>query len=232
MASLTLLQLLQEFADKVGVNRAGLTAVTSVTGELLRLRGYLIDAEKDIQAEHPDWRFLKKSTSWATIDGQAEYTTVQCGITDGEFGQWDLADEFRVYHTVTGLTSEIELTRRSYEFWRAVYQIGANRTAKSQPINYCLLPNDGLGLGPVPLAGYTITAPYFRSPLPMAVADATVSIIPAKHDHMIIVYKAMMKYALYESAPEVFKEGSDEYTKRLGILENDQLPKICVRGVL
>lgn len=227
MPSMTLLQLVQKLAEKCGV--AEPSTVIGLTGESARLLGYIVAADKDIQGEHQEWRFLRRTAQWTTVDGQATYTTLECGITADTFGKW-ITDSFRAWHTATGQNSEQFLTHWEYEDWRNLFQLGANRTAKSQPTILTVTPEDGIGLGPVPLVGYTVLGDYYRSASVLdTTSNSSVSVIPAKFDHMMIVYKAMMKYALYESAPEVFKEGNDEYAKLFGVMENDQLPRITLR---
>lgn len=227
MPSMTLLQLVQKLAEKVGATQP--STILGLTGEAARLLGYIVTADLGIQSEHQEWKFLRLTAQWNTIDGQATYTTAECGIAANTFGKWIL-ESFRVWHTLTGQRSEQYLIHWEHEDWRDLFQMGANRTAKSQPSIFTNLPNDGIGLGNVPLSGYTILGDYYRSPLPLDTTnESAVSVIPSKFDHMMIVYRAMKAYSHYESAPEIFHEGDAEYSKLFGVMENDQLPRITVR---
>jgi hypothetical protein len=44
--------------------------------------------------------------------------------------------------------------------------------------------------------------------------------------HLMIVYKAMQSYGLYEAAPEVLSRGQIEYQKLLTQIEREQIPDV------
>ena len=82
MAQSTFLQLCQRTSRKCRVHHASVelpTAVTGQTGEMLRIVEAVSEAWFQIQARRDDWRFKRQETSFVTVDGQAEYTTLQCG---------------------------------------------------------------------------------------------------------------------------------------------------------
>ncbi len=208
----------------------GPLTVVGQTGELKRLVDWTASAWFDIQAMHQDWRFLRTTASWATVQAQATYTTAQCGIPAGTFSAW-VRDSFRNYPTATGQSGEIFMPYLPYTYWRNQYQFGAYRTTYSRPIEMTVTPDDGIGLGPVPLSGYTILGDYFSAPVLLS-ADADVPTLPAKHNPMLIVYHAMESYGAFEAAPEVYQRGLTEFTKLLRRLEADQLPEYTLGGAL
>ena len=86
-------------------------------------------------------------------------------------------------------------------------------------------------LGPPPDGSYTITGDYFVAPSERA-ADIDVPVgIPTRF-HMLIVYRAMMKYAGYESAPEVYQRASEENAGMYAQLEALRAPRIGFGGAL
>lgn len=224
MPQLTFLQLAQRLALDCGETKTGLTTVVGQTGRLLRVCNAIANAWVDIQQKHVDWRFLRQSASWATVDGQALYTPAQCGIAAETLGTW-IRDSFRVYNTAAGFGSEQHLTFCPYERWRDLYQFGAFRTTKSRPTDVTIAPDDSIGLGLVPLAGYTVVGDYYRTPVRLT-GDADVPALPIKHDALIIVYRAMMLYGPYLGAPELYDLGKTEYLPRFDALEADQLPEL------
>lgn len=204
------------------------TAVLNQRGELKRIVDWVAEAWVEIQALHPDWRFKRRSTSFATVDGQAEYTITQCQVDPSTFGRW-VMDSFRSYHTATGLPSELPLSPMPYDTWRDTYQFGAIRTAKSRPTVITQLPSNGLGLAFTPLAGYTIIGDYFTAPIRLEI-DEDVPELPIAYSYMLIVYKAMTYYGEAEAAAEVLSRGERGYRRLITALEADQLPPITMGG--
>lgn len=227
---MTYLQLCQRLRQECGVSGTGPSTVTGQTGEMKRLVDWIAEAWMEIQEAHEDWKFQRLSASWTTTLGQAIYTTAQCGITAGTFARW-IPGEFRQYLTASGTDTEMHLGEMSYERWRGTYQFGPNRGVNSTPMVVAITPADSIALGPYPLAGYTITGDYYRSSVLLA-ADSDVPALPTRHNPMMIVYRAMMMYGIYEAAPEVFAMGKSEFDTRMARLERDQLPEMGVGGAL
>ena len=85
-----------------------------------------------------------------------------------------------------------------------------------------LMPDQSLKFEPVPDGIYTINADYYVRPTVLAAND-DVSLIPEEF-HRIIIGRAMILYANFESAPEIKDQGEEIYVEQLALLENDQLP--------
>lgn len=206
------------------------TSVLNQTGQALDFVHWIDDAWTQLQAEHQAWKFLRLSTSFVTINGQATYTPVEAGLTVDTLGLW-IKDSFRSYLTAGGINGEMPMGYRDYEAWRNLYQLGALRVSLSQPTEITITPNSGLGLGPVPLGGYTINGDYYRAPVRL-VNDADVLALPARHDPMIVVYKAMVDYAYTLAASEVLARAERKLSTLKNWLEIDQLPAVSMQGAL
>jgi hypothetical protein len=227
---MTFLELAQNLRRECGIAGSGPAAVTGQTGELSRLVEWVKQAWFEIQSLHRDWKFLRLSASWTTVADQYAYTLTDCGITS--FGQWvKECGNFRCYLTATGVSDEQYLNEMSYEALRNVWLFASNRNVSQRPTDIAIMPNDGIALGPKPTAGYTITGDYYRAPVTLS-ADSDTPALPAKHDPMIIVYKAMMKYARFKSAPEVYAQAKEGYAPLLSSLRKDQLPELTWGGPL
>lgn len=214
----------QRTLEKCGIARGtALTSMVGQSGKALEIVHRVNEAYMDIQSQHRDWGFLRASTTWTTIASQATYTPTQCGCTD--FGMWERT-QFRNYLTATGTDSEIFMTYMDYEAWRDVYQFSAERNSPSQPYRFTITPNKSIGLGPVPLVGYTVGGDYFKAPTELAL-DADIPVLPT-HYHMLIVYRAMMLYAPSDAAVEIYQEGMTEFKKLMSRLENDYLPEVLL----
>jgi hypothetical protein len=77
----------------------------------------------------------------------------------------------------------------------------------------------------VPTAGYTVVGDYYLAPVDLS-ADTDVPTLPEWHNPMIIVYRAMIDYGMFESAPEVVQRGELKYKQLLQRLEFDQLKPV------
>ncbi len=224
------LDLVKRLRQECGVSGTGPVTTINQVGELKRLCDWIATAWFDLQSLHPDWKFQRLSTSWTSIDGQAEYTPTQCGITAGTFGRWHPErDNFRVYPTATGTSGEQFLVRIGYGDYRRLWGFGSNRSVKSLPIHISVMPNDSVTLGPKPPAGYTFLGDYYRSPITLS-ADADVPALPYRHDPIVIVYHAMKMYGVFESGPEVYQFAEKDYERRMTLLRNDQLPQPFFAG--
>ena len=223
MAQRTFLQLAQRLALDCQETRTGLTTVANQVGRLARVVNAISSAWEDIQNAHKDYRFLRRSTSWVTVNGQATYTPAQCGVPVGTMGQW-IRNTFRVYNTAAGTGSEVFLTYVGYDEWRDRYQYSAFRTSYGWPTEVTITPDDGIGLGMVPTGDYTIVGDYYRNAQILTV-DGDIPILPEKHDSMIIVYRAMELYGPYLGAPELVNLGQKEFLPRFDRLRADQLPE-------
>ena len=215
-------------------------SVTVSTGQVQRVVNWIGDAWSDVQMEHDDWTWMRSSNllgggaSFQTIAGQASYPlgtgpgTV--GVNPDDFGKWDRL-AFRNYTTSIGFTNENHLDEIEYDVWRNSYMLGAMRTVRTRPVAIAIGPDQSLCLGPPPNDLYTITGDYYRSPSTMVNDTDTPTGLPIQF-HMIIVYRAMMKYGQYEGAQEVYARGEEENKGMYSRLQLLRAPRISWGGPL
>ena len=217
----TYLQLVNKLKDESGSKAADLTTAIGLTGESRLLANWINSAWIDIQGQHRDWGWMRLAVSFATVNGQATYTPAQAGVTN--FGMWDRYS-FRNYLTATGIRAEVFMHYMPYDRWRDIYQFSSNRTSYSQSYDITITPEKALGLGPVPLVGYTITGYCYTSPTEMTL-DADIPALPVQY-HMAIVYRALMFYGANEAAVEVYNHGRTEFNRIMSRIEADYGPEI------
>lgn len=233
------LQICQRLAQECGVSGT-LTTTIGQVGSLARIVTWANQGWDELQTEHDDWDWMRSSNllgagvSFSTVAGQASYPlgtgAGTSGITSDIFGKWD-RDSFRNYTTSIGVSNEMFLDYIPFDVWRDGYMLGAMRAVQTRPVVVSIGPDMSLCLGPPPNALYTVTGDYFLAPTAMAVdADVPIGLPPAFH--MTIVYNAMMMYAGYESAPEVFQRGQAGYASNLRALEALRMPEITFGGAL
>lgn len=236
------LDLVNSAIQECGISGGPLaTAVqTTLTGSIARAGSWVDAAWNEIQTEHDDWDWMRSSNllgagaSFPTVAGQASYTlgtgAGQVGIAVDSFGKWD-RQTFRCFTTSVGFINEQFLDHVSYDSWRDSYMLGAMRTVQTRPVAVAIGPDQSVNLGPPSNGLYTVTGDYFVAPSVM-VADTNVPTGLPLRFHMLIVYSMMMKYAGYESAPEVYSRGQTEYKKLNRQLQALRLPKIGFAGAL
>ena len=221
---MTFLELCQRAVSECGAPDGALpSTVVSQRGEALRFVNWVNNAWLDIQNLHGEnWKFMRATASFTTVEGQPTYTPAECNATN--FGYW-YRDTFRCYNTVAGITGEIFMSYLDYEAWRNTYMYGGFRETRTQPTDMSVAPNESICLGPYPAEGYTVYGDYNTVPSLMAVDGDLPGLLPTQF-HMVIVWAVMKNYGAYESAPEVYQRGENEYNKLLALLRRNQLAEL------
>lgn len=225
------LQLSNAALEKCGISGNPLTTVAGQSKERLRLINWINDAWMDIQGAYENWMFMRASFTFPTVNGQQSYTPAQANTTN--FANWKILPEntFRIYQTSLGFSNEIWMPRWDYAYFRDLYLFGAMRTNTSRPVVYTIDDFKNIILGPIPnAAGYTVVGDYYKVPTELAL-DADIPSMPVEY-HRAIVFRTMMFYGAYESAPDVYNEGKEEFKKIMMRLELNQLPQIDLGGPL
>jgi hypothetical protein len=100
------------------------------------------------------------------------------------------------------------------------------RTTYARPVVVSIDPDKKLGFGSIPNQSYVVTGEYYYAPVEFTAAtDVPPDVFPNRY-HMMIVYRAMMFYGGYESAPEVYQRGETEFKRLMNLVDIDQLPTL------
>ncbi len=218
---MNLLQLTNQTRVECGVSGPTLSSVQNLTGESARILAWVQQAWIDVQTSKEDWLFLRETFEFNTVASQWEYTAANAGLTD--FGNWK-RDSFRASSVNNLYRDEQLLNYMDWTTYRNLYRYANMRNTLARPVVVSITPNKDLAFGSTPDQIYTINGEYYTQPVSLT-ADTDIPGIPARF-HMIIVYRAMMYYAGYESAPEVLSRGEFEYRRLYSRMEIDQLPTI------
>lgn len=182
----------------------------------------------DVQTEHPNWRWMRASATVATTASDNSYAPSEFSTTN--FGHW-IPNTFRCYTTSVGQSDEQHLIYMPYDQWRNIYDFGANATQTGRPAHFSVGPDQSVKLGPAPNStGYTIKADYQKEPSDMS-GDSDTPDMPDEF-HVMLVWKALMYYAAFESAPEVYQSAEREYKRHMSKLRLNQLPGMSLPGPL
>lgn len=223
----TLLQLVNAVREEGGASGGTLSTLSSVTGESLRVKNWVILAWKEIQSLHRDWTFMRGTYSFATTEGDGDYTSADAGIAADTFSRWSKT-RCTCYLTSAGTNDEYPLIYLPFENFRLVYQTGTQ--TNSRPQHYSIGLSAELLIGPKPDdRGYTITGDFEKAVQALS-SDDDAPIIPEQDE--IIVYRALQKYARYEAAGEIYEDAKGNYRRILSDLEAKYLPEIVLGGPL
>lgn len=236
--------------------QTALPTVVGATGSLGRVVGWVGDAWTDVQMDNDEWDWMRSSNilgrgvSFPTVAGRPAYVlgtsgadftddfTTDFGASVGGsvgvpvdgFGKWD-RETFRCQTTATGFRDEMFLDEIPFDAWRNGYMLGAQRSVQTRPVVIAVGPDQSLCLGPPPNGNYTITGDYWVAPSEM-VDDTDIPLGLPTRFHMLIIYRAGMKYAGYESAPEVYQRMSEENAGMYAQLLNARAPRMSFGGAL
>lgn len=215
------LQLTQRLARECGVAGTGPAAVTGQSNEAARLVNYVADAWLEIQALHDRWRFMNGEWTAAVPASAEQFTVADAGIAS-TFRLWK-PETLRTYRTAIGVADDMWLVEWEWSTLRDTYRFGLQ--APGRPMVFAIKPQDNsIQLGPKTDDAYTIYGEYLKLPVRLA-ADGDTPVI-TEDLHMIIVYKAMISYGLYEAASEVIARGERGYSALLTALERKELPDL------
>lgn len=217
------LSLTNRLKTEAGVIGSPLASLVSPVAEVQRLSNWIQAAWIDIQEAHDDWFFLRNAITFSTVAQQQTYSEAQAGLAIGRLGNWK-RDSFRIYNPSIGVSNEMIMPFIDYDTFRDQFQYGSMRTTYTRPTVLSIDPQRNMVLGAIPDAVYTVNGEYYAAPSDLLV-DADVPVLPTRY-HMLIVYRAMVHYGLYESASEVIQRGQAEFDKMMARLMADQLPDV------
>jgi hypothetical protein len=205
----TYLELFQQLHRDVGAAGTEPAGVTGLAGEAKRLANWIIQADNYVQLKYVNWKFLRAEFSVPTVASQATLAK-PTGLKYWDFKTFTVIDP--------GETDKNPFDAIEYDKTKR----DILDTSEGPPWRAIVMPDNSLKFEPVPDDTYTIGADYYLVPTLLA-ANSDESTIPPEY-HQIIIGRAMILYANFESAPEIKDQGEEIYTELLALLENDQLP--------
>ena len=226
------LQLAQRLAVECGVT-GSLASVAGQTGMYAKLVNWVNDAWLEIQGMHDNWNWMREPFAFNTVASTGNYDPNSITNTVTSQPMTDLRywwrDTFRCQKVSIGVQDEQWLVEWEYQVFRNTYRF--NVQVNGRPVVFAIMPNDKkVMLGQIPDDIYQISGEYQVLPTSL-VANTDTPAIP-EHLHLVIVYKAMQFYGLYEAAPEVLSKGNTEFSRLMNQLEREQLPGLWLGNPL
>jgi hypothetical protein len=215
------LQLVQRLGIEGGVSGSIATTV-GATGEWLRLVTWIDQAWQDVQRANRQWKWMRGTVTFNATQSVNEYAPASAPMSLTNFAEWH-RQTFRIYK---GTSDDEEfLNDYAYEVFRNTFIYGTTRSTEGYPIAITVSPTKSLIVALTPDdTDYFITGDYFTTPSVMTL-DADEPDMPERF-HIMIVYKALIRYGMYESASEVVQYATAEYDKLFDELEESQAPEI------
>ena len=220
------LQLVNRTRVECGVSGAGtpLTSVANLTGESARIASWVNSAWVDVQTAKEDWQWMRDTFQFNTVTQQQIYSPTEAGV-GSTFGNWK-RDSFRASSVGQQYKDEQLMNYMDWTTFRNLYIYANMRYTYARPVVVTIDPDKNLGFGSTPDQPYVVVGEYYRKPAEFETeTDAPPAVFPERFQ-MMIVYRAMMFYGGYESAPEVYQRGEAEFKRLMSRLDIDQLPTL------
>lgn len=218
------LQLVNRARNESGASGPDLSSLGgTLSQESTRFKNWVNEGWQELQVHAQDWDFMRRDFTFQTTAALQTYTAATLSTPLTSFRNWK-RDSFRAYLTASGFGDETLLGFIDYETFRNLYLYGPSRSVTGRPVLFSIKPNKDLIIGPVPDAIYTVLGEYFVLPSDL-VADADTPGITTEY-HMLIVWRAVRSYALYEAAPEVAVRADREIKRLMSKMESDLMPEI------
>lgn len=222
------LQLAQRLRQEAGASGSGPSSVLGQVGESRRFVDWINSAWLEIQGVHDNWGFMREPFEFQATAGSGQSTPAEAGITD--FRYWH-RETLRCWRTSIGIPDEQWLVEWDYQVFRDTYRFNQNRILTGRPLVFAVEPNSkALMYGPLMDTDYTVVGEYQRVPRSMTANTDEPDL--QEHQQLIIVYKALEYYGLYESAGEVIARAQKQYSALLSQLEREQLPVLYLGNPL
>lgn len=206
------LQLCQRLRQEVGGSGDGPPTVLNQKGENRLYVEWISQAWQEIQNYRMDWRF-----HWAELN---QSITMGNSIVS-------LPADLR---TLNSDTLHIQGHSVQVIRWEQMQRLRRQALSTNRPTACSMAPNGQLYLNTIADADYTLLGEYFAIPQVLT-ENGDIPLMPERF-HMLIVYKAMMLYAGYENAPEVFTSGQLHFQQMLADAECDLLPVMEMPGAI
>lgn len=220
------LQLCQRVRQDCGISGTGPASTLNQTGENKRIVDWVSSAYEDLQLKRSNWYWMRGNFEFNTTIDKANYTPIEAGIFEvigGEnvsnFAQWD-NETIRLWPASESETNARFIPYISYQHYLMSRMTPADNA--NRPSRFTVMPNLSLQLAPKPDAVYAVKGDYFKKPH-ILVTTLEVPALPDQF-HMAIVYRAMMMYARYEAAGEIYADAEANYRRLVNRIEANQLP--------
>jgi hypothetical protein len=212
------LNIAQTVRSLAGIQGTGPTSVVDAQGIEAVIVQFVKDANIDIQNLRDDFEFMEASSSFTTVVGQDTYTrTALFTPASPDVNKFKIGS-----FVVTDLTGKKHYLLH-YEFLEEMERLYLNDITQGIPRYVGITADRSLYIKQTPDNNYVITYKYYRNPQILS-ANADIPWIPEAY-HMLLVYKALEKVAVYLSQPEIYRGYATEAARAQAQLMRLSVPK-------
>ena len=205
------LQLCQRLRQETGISDSGPSNVTGQVGDMKRLVDWVQEAWVRIQSERNDWGWM-----W-----QRKTATLPSGAQT-----FDLGSSVGRLVSGTVYVNDRLLREISYQDMRKAQKVVSAR----MPSFYAKRPDGIYEMDTTVDGDSAIEYECYSRPAPFVEA-IDVPAIPDQY-HMMIVWLALIDYALFDEAPELYQKAKVNYDKLMAELAVEQMPEVVMPGAI
>ena len=219
---MTFIELCRRVFSEGGIS-GQINTVANQTGEAQRVVGWVSQAYQDILNDQAiSWNFLRTPATVRLTTGKGDYTFADLNLPQGV--QWDTRS-MRVAVNAD-LSDETFLQHMRFSSFRDFWLFSSRRSVQSRPLNAAVDTETKLRIAPLPDQPYWLTLEYQTQPEAL-LEDGDIPIFPPRF-HMMIVWRALRSYGMFEAAGEVVARADTEYHNMKLQMEIDQSPEVVV----
>ena len=200
-----------------------ITSVQNQTGEALRIVTWVNSAYREIlNSDQFSFGFIRREHQFQLTPNVGIYSGVDMALP--KLGQWDTRSmRVSIYQDRSDKTFVFNMRWPEFrDFWR----FSTRSTIAARPLNCSVDQGTKLQLGPLPAAAYWLNFQYLEVPSDLQDND-DLPAIPERWQ-MVIVWRALRHYGLFEAAPEVVIRAEAAYNEIMLRMTIDQTPEIVV----
>lgn len=218
------LELVQALWIEAGISGEPPSSTLNQTGEALSAVNWIDREWRKIQTRHPNWRWMRREFTLATVAGTDTYEYTSCTDTTdaapiSRFARWH-PFQFKSYLQSSGVGTEGWITRYSWDEFREIYRIGTIQDGAVVCLS--IDPANRIVVAQKPTDIWIVSGDYQMGLQPFT-ADAHTPDMPEQY-HDLIWLGALRRYSAFESAQAKWAESKDQYNDMMRSLDADQLP--------
>ena len=213
---MTYLELVRRLARGVGASGT-IQSLQAAEGEAKRLADWVNQAWLEIQLARDTWSWRLNEFEVSVPAGTSVVNTAT--VTDF----YKPLNGF-IYGKFSNTSTWLPLQFVDFQTWQSY--VRSRQASHGQPTNYTQRFDRNIELYPIPNQNYAVRGLYVRKPQRL-VNDFDEPILPEEY-HQLIVYQAMMLYAQYEAAPEIFQAGVQGYNRLYNRMVNSETPVVSL----
>lgn len=216
------LQLAQRVFIEGGIS-GQINTVQNQTGEALRIVTWVNAAYREIlNSDQFSFGFIRREHQFQLTPNKGVYSKTDMNLP--LLGQWDTRT-MRVSENKDRSDETFVFNMRWPEF-RDFWRFSSRNITTGRTLNCSVNQDTNLELGPLPEVAYWLNFQYIEVP-PDLIDDKDIPVIPERWQ-MVIVWRALRHYGMFEAAPEVVLRADSAYNEIMLRMTLDQTPEIIV----